>query len=112
MYVATSSPAFYIFLSTKPPRFADGMFAILIPVSLAPLIGTLLWAERKARKNGLIRRSDAPRGSLVKKIIATLDQLDVIGLLLIGTSVALILLPLTLSENAKGGWHNGTFSRI
>ena len=30
----------------------DGMFAILVPVALAPLIVTLAWAERKAYKEG------------------------------------------------------------
>lgn len=30
------------------------MFAILLPVTLAPLIITLAWAEIKARKLGLV----------------------------------------------------------
>ncbi|KAG6814897.1 hypothetical protein H0H93_011822, partial [Arthromyces matolae] len=34
-------------------RWGYGMFAILIPVSLLPLIITLLWAENKARKLGM-----------------------------------------------------------
>ena len=32
----------------------DGMFAIMVPASLAPLILTLLWAERKAQRLGLV----------------------------------------------------------
>ncbi len=36
------------------PLPADGMFAILIPTSLAPLIVTLVWAERKAKRLGLV----------------------------------------------------------
>ena len=87
------------------------MFAILVPVSLAPLIITLLWAERKARKLGVIARSkhtdDNPSESYSRRILNAAEKLDVLGLLLIGTSVALILLPLTLSQSAKGGWRNG-----
>ena len=93
--------------------FSDGMFAILIPVSLSPLIVTLLWAERKARKLGVApTRASGPQLSYFARVISVAEQLDVIGLLLIGTSVALILLPLTLSNNAKGGWHNGAHTCI
>ena len=84
------------------------MFAILVPVSLAPLIITLLWAERKARKMNIVTtKTDAPQLSFFARTILVAEQLDILGLLLIGTSVALILLPLTLSNSAKGGWKNG-----
>lgn len=89
--------------------YADGMFAILVPAALSPLIVTLLWAEWKARKQGLIEKNtqtaDMKWYMRVRRMAA---QLDLIGLALLGTSVALILLPLTLSENAKGHWKNGT----
>jgi hypothetical protein len=95
------------------PPYSDGMFAILVPAALLPLIATLLWAENKAKKLGIIMR--AKNGELAEeqltifeKIKLTAAKLDVMGLLLIGTSVALILLPLTLSQSAKGGWNNGT----
>lgn len=44
----------------------DGMFAILVPASLLPLIITLLWAEQKAKRLGIVDASlpdpnDAPR---------------------------------------------------
>ena len=92
------------------------MFAILVPVSLAPLITTLLWAENKAKKLGIIEAVlhnngqplDAPeKRTYIQRILRTADQLDIVGLTLLGTSVALILLPLTLSQKAKGHWHNG-----
>ena len=81
------------------------MFAILIPVSLAPLIVTLLWAERKAKRLGLVVKREH-KHSLPVRLYHTAQKLDVMGLLLIGTSVALILLPLTLAKGAKGGWDN------
>ncbi|KAG6840370.1 hypothetical protein C0991_007145 [Blastosporella zonata] len=89
-------------------RWGYGMFAILIPVSLLPLISTLLWAENKARKLGIVPKRNASGRSLSQRILRGADKLDVPGLLLIGASVALILLPLTLSSTAKGGWHNAS----
>ncbi|KAL1694641.1 major facilitator superfamily domain-containing protein [Schizophyllum commune] len=86
-------------------RWGYGMFAILIPVSLAPLIVTLLWAERKAKRLGLVVKREH-KHSLPVRLYHTAQKLDVMGLLLIGTSVALILLPLTLAKGAKGGWDN------
>ncbi|KIP10562.1 hypothetical protein PHLGIDRAFT_115319 [Phlebiopsis gigantea 11061_1 CR5-6] len=88
-------------------RWGYGMFAILIPVSLAPLIITLFWAERKAKKLGLTSAITEFTGqTLTQRIWHFTEQLDVIGLLFLGAAVALILLPLTLSQTAKGGWHN------
>ncbi|KAK0242891.1 drug:h+ antiporter [Armillaria nabsnona] len=90
-------------------RWGYGMFAILVPASLSPLIITLVWAERKAKRLGLVpekpKASNSDK-SLVQQILEVISQLDVVGLVLIGTSVALILLPLTLAENASGGWNN------
>lgn len=96
---------------------ADGMFAILVPASLAPLIITLFWAERKAKKLGLVNQISGHPGesapplkpshrSPAQRIWKFIDQLDLVGLLILGAAVALILLPLTLSQTAKGGWHN------
>ncbi|RDB27339.1 Siderophore iron transporter 3 [Hypsizygus marmoreus] len=94
-------------------RWGYGMFAILVPAALLPLIITLLWAENKARKLGILaagRNGEVagPKPPLYKRLIRGADQLDIPGLMLIGTSVALILLPLTLSQSAKGGWNNAS----
>ncbi|KAH9895800.1 drug:h+ antiporter [Cubamyces lactineus] len=93
-------------------RWGYGMFAILVPASLSPLIITLFWAERKARKLGLVA---APPSSLepkwrvapvLRRVWLYAEQLDVVGLAILGTAVALILLPLTLAQGAKGQWDN------
>ncbi|KAF9014214.1 drug:h+ antiporter [Cyathus striatus] len=86
-------------------RWGYGMFAILVPAALGPLIITLVWAEMKAKKLGLVPRTKS-EGSIPKRVISFAEKLNVIGLLLLGTFVALILLPCTLSSNAKGGWNN------
>lgn len=117
------------------------MFAILVPAALAPLIITLLWAEAKAKRLGIIPPTSSstsasrahtrassnasplsPLGTrspskgragagagVWGKVRRVGEQLDVIGLLLLGASVALILLPLTLSQTAKGRWGNREF---
>ena len=101
----------------------DGMFAILVPVSLFPLIITLLWAEHKTKKLGLIETikpfsddsQDVTDGAtcfdntLLRRLRRTAAQLDLVGLILLGTAVSLILLPLTLSQTVNGQWKNGKF---
>ncbi|KAJ3548443.1 hypothetical protein NM688_g5297 [Phlebia brevispora] len=98
-------------------RWGYGMFAILVPVSLAPLIITLFWAEWKAKRLGLVKKalqrstaafSIASPKSWLQHIWFFIDQLDLIGLVFLGAAVALILLPLTLAETAKNGWHNAS----
>lgn len=95
------------------------MFAILVPATLSPLIITLFWAERKAKRLGIVENvlSDAgvvpskvatkdPDETIVKKTIQAAEQLDLVGLILLGASVSLILLPLTLAQGARGQWKN------
>ncbi|KAG6908911.1 hypothetical protein DXG01_002792 [Tephrocybe rancida] len=89
-------------------RWGYGMFAILIPVTLLPLISTLLWAENKARKLGIAPKRNSEGKSLIQRLLHVANKLDIPGLLLLGASVALILLPLTLSSTAKGGWNNAS----
>lgn len=96
------------------------MFAILVPATLLPLIITLFWAERKAKRLGLVDATlnqlrAAPTAAPARtdkgdsvwvKVKRTAGQLDLFGLVLLGTAVALILLPLTLAETAKDHWKN------
>lgn len=100
-------------------RWGYIMFSILVPISLAPLIITLLWAERKAKILALLD-SPKPRsrsissqrslrhGSMIARLLRSAEQLDLIGLTLLGFAVALTLLPLTISKNVNGGWKNGS----
>lgn len=99
-------------------RWGYGMFAILVPISLAPLIITLLWAERKAKKLALLdppklrSRSSSSQpsqsGSMMARFLRSAEQLDLVGLVLLGFAVSLTLLPLTISQTVKGSWKNGS----
>ncbi|KAG2353161.1 major facilitator superfamily domain-containing protein [Suillus spraguei] len=100
-------------------RWGYVMFAVLVPVSLAPLIFTLLWAERKA-KQLVPLDSPEPRSrsssshpnlqdeSLLARFLRFAEQLDLVGLVLLGFAISLTLLPLTISQTAQGHWKNGS----
>ncbi|TEB21698.1 drug:h+ antiporter [Coprinellus micaceus] len=75
-----------------------GMFAILVPAALAPLIGR--------SRRGYIVKSVPKERTVTQRLVSTAQKLDVVGLALLGTSVALILLPMTLARSAEGGWRN------
>lgn len=47
--------------------------------------------------------------SLWKGFLHSAEQLDLLGLVLLGSSIAFILLTLTLASKTKGGWSNRTF---
>ncbi|TFK23755.1 ferrichrome-type siderophore transporter [Coprinopsis marcescibilis] len=88
-------------------RWGYGMFAILVPAALAPLIITLVWAEWKAKKTGLIKKSEKQL-TFVENVVDTFHQLNVIGLILLCGTVALILVPITLSRVLAKGWQDAS----
>ncbi|KAJ7046973.1 drug:h+ antiporter [Mycena alexandri] len=92
-------------------RWGYGMFVILIPIGLAPLITTLLWSERITRRRGLGRPRE-PKKAHWQRILDTAEELDVIGLLLIGASVSLTLLPLSLARHTTTGWNGAAMLSI
>ncbi|OSD00087.1 drug:h+ antiporter [Trametes coccinea BRFM310] len=99
------------FLEHLDWRWGYAMFAILVPMSLSPLIITLYWGERKAKQLGLVdapaRRSDlVPQVKLrpLQRAWLFAEQLDLVGLVLLGSAVALILLPMTLAQKSTRHW--------
>lgn len=101
-------------------RWGLGMFAILVPVLLIPAIFTLYSMQRRGEKLGMVTlaaskrlRTGAEEGVRTrsfafwaKLLYQGLIDIDIIGLVILGTSFALILLPFTLAEEADGGWRN------
>ncbi|WVO17819.1 hypothetical protein L204_105517 [Cryptococcus depauperatus] len=86
-------------------RWGYAMFAILVPVSLTPIIIALMWSQHKAAKQMRIKHSKPPvrKGFLITAKEACIDM-DFIGLTLVAASLALILLPLGLAPKAAEGW--------
>ncbi|KAI0628168.1 drug:h+ antiporter [Trametes polyzona] len=93
-------------------RWGYAMFAILVPMALSPLIITLYWGERKAKKLGLVnvphRSQLIPQTKVgaLRRAWLFAEQLDLVGLILLGGAIAMILLPMTLAQRAKGSWNN------
>ncbi|KIW39024.1 uncharacterized protein PV06_08841 [Exophiala oligosperma] len=110
-------------------RWGLGMFAILVPVLLLPAIFTLYAMQRRGEKLGMVTMAASKRlrtgqedGDITEQPIGQrsrinhwttllyegLIDIDIIGLIILGTSFALILLPFTLAERADGGWGNAS----
>ncbi|KAF9055230.1 MFS general substrate transporter [Hymenopellis radicata] len=101
-------------------RWGFGMFAILIPVSVTPAIWVLFWGDRRAKKLGALslasssyeRRKqlsgnqDEEQRSLLRLVVHYWKAIDAFGLILLGTSFALFLLPFTLYTTASKGFKN------
>ncbi|KAL6241817.1 ferrioxamine B transporter [Rhinocladiella similis] len=80
-------------------QWGIGMWCIIITICVAPLVGTLLFLDRRAQRMSS-QRSTAKRLSLVE----TFWRLDTIGLLLLVAIVALILTPFTIAGGIKTTW--------
>ncbi|KIM27656.1 hypothetical protein M408DRAFT_16535 [Serendipita vermifera MAFF 305830] len=96
-------------------RWGYGMFAILLPCAIFPVISTLAWGERRAQKKGLIKVdpsaqliSDDAGGArgFVNKAIKFATDIDLFGILLLGIGWGLLLIALTLSASVPGKWNN------
>ncbi|TRM65005.1 major facilitator superfamily domain-containing protein [Schizophyllum amplum] len=115
-------------------RWGYGMFAIIMPVVLAPAIATLIHLDREAQREGIVniassnaaRRaahavdpesSDVPRGLAVAKLVEeqptwweqtrkNMIEIDALGLLMLGFGWAMVLLPFVLNSKMKEGWNS------
>ncbi|GAA5919489.1 hypothetical protein JCM6882_008651, partial [Rhodosporidiobolus microsporus] len=106
------------------------MFCLIVPAAIAPALMILFWADIKAKKIGALSLSAS---SYTGRLAASSDPaapaekpktlsakatawarlafhffqlIDGLGLILLGTGWALVLLPFTLYKNADKGWRN------
>ncbi|CAG8953061.1 hypothetical protein HYFRA_00003255 [Hymenoscyphus fraxineus] len=112
-------------------RWGLGMFAILVPVLLIPAIFTLYAIQRRGEAMGMVTMagSKQSRTGVVREVVSDegptpirskglkywiklfhqgLIDIDIFGLIILGTSFSLILLPFTLANEAHGGWANAS----
>ncbi|GMK58689.1 hypothetical protein CspeluHIS016_0601310 [Cutaneotrichosporon spelunceum] len=89
-------------------RWGYGMFAIMMPATLLPVIISLLWAQRKGAQILKERGVRALKESRVSRLKRALIEMDFVGLILLGMSLALILLTFALVYKAKGQWKNAS----
>ncbi|KAI8140793.1 major facilitator superfamily domain-containing protein [Fennellomyces sp. T-0311] len=94
-------------------RWGYGMFAILLPACLVPIVGSLLWGQWKARKLGILQILPDPEKDFIKHPFKAtkrfVKEVDIPGLILVGAALALILLPLQLAPKYDGGWQNPSY---
>ncbi|GAA5902498.1 hypothetical protein JCM6882_002768 [Rhodosporidiobolus microsporus] len=105
-------------LATSNWHWGYAMFIILIPVTLAPIIVTLFWAQWRAKKLGLdstdlIEKNGGTQAAakdtrpLGQRLLGYAIDIDALGLLLFGAGWACLLLPLTLVNKATLTWSSG-----
>ncbi|KAE8389280.1 major facilitator superfamily domain-containing protein [Aspergillus alliaceus] len=89
-------------------RWGLGMFAIMVPGVLIPAVVTLYAVQHRARRMGMAghRYSGSGKGSTLHDARHMVVAVDIPGLVLLGLSFSLILLPLSLAESAENGWNN------
>ncbi|KAG9251642.1 major facilitator superfamily domain-containing protein [Emericellopsis atlantica] len=91
-------------LKTATWRWGYGMWCIIYPVCTLPLIIQLVIVGRRARRQGLLDNYKSSFQLLGAKNFALelFWLLDVVGILLLVATFALILVPFTLAEEAGG----------
>lgn len=88
-------------------RWGIGMWAIIYPVSLMPLILAIWLAHRRAKAAGALHDYKTPYQlfGATKLVKALFWQLDVAGMLLLIAVLSLVLVPLTLAGGVSSNWH-------
>ena len=92
-------------LANSTWNWGVGMWAIIYPVCAMPLILSLLWVGRRARKQGSLDKYTSSfaggRGHITLQLFW---QLDVIGVVLLIAILGLILTPFTLAGGFGNKW--------
>lgn len=87
-------------------RWGYGIWAIVVPVAFSPLAISLFLNQRKAARKGFLPPSPYAGQPVLQILKKLYFELDFFGLLLLSAAICLILIPLTIAANAKGGWGN------
>lgn len=89
-------------------RWGVGMWCIIYPVCAMPLIVSLLVVGHRARRAGVLDNYKTPFAMLGWKQFAVqlFWQLDVVGIILVIATFALILVPLTIAGGFTDQWHS------
>lgn len=85
-------------------RWGFGIWAIVIPVTVAPLLLLFWFNERKAVKLGLIEKRTY--NVTPKAIYQWLVEADILGILILATGMALFLLAFSINTFQKEGWRS------
>lgn len=85
------------------------MWCIIYPICSLPLIISLWWVSRKAKKAGALDNYKTPYQIYGGKrlAVALFWQLDVIGIVLLICVFGFILVPLTIAKGETNMWRTG-----
>ena len=86
-------------------KWGFGIFAIVTPFVIAPLIAMLWINQSKAKKQGLISPNPS-RGSFGQTVMYYLKEFDVVGILILATGLALFLLSFNLYTYQADQWRS------
>ncbi|KLU87323.1 siderophore iron transporter mirC, partial [Magnaporthiopsis poae ATCC 64411] len=97
-------------LKTASWRWGYAIWAIVLPVAFAPFAVSLFLNQRRARRLGLMdqekRKREGGVGNVGAAALSLVQELDVVGILLLSAAFALILIPLTIASKQEGGYSN------
>lgn len=85
-------------------RWGFGIFAIVVPVTVAPLILLFLYHQRKAQKAGLVKPAKISLSPQSLKKYAI--EVDLLGILILAGGMALFLLPFSLYSYQADKWRS------
>lgn len=113
-YIINTWYAGYIVQDLGPTgwRWGYGMFCIIMPVVLSPATIIMFWFENKAHKHlgddrNLNYKTEMGFRKNWKLLIwRVILEVDALGLLVLGFSFSLLLLPFSLYNNADDHWRN------
>ncbi|KAH7363486.1 siderophore iron transporter mirB [Plectosphaerella cucumerina] len=77
-------------------RWGFGMWAIITPFVVMPLVLLFLWNQRKAEKQGLLKNQSSMRNITPRKVLQYAIDVDLLGIFLLAGGMALFLLPFSI----------------
>ncbi|KAI9168022.1 Siderophore iron transporter mirB [Paramyrothecium foliicola] len=86
------------------PGWRYGIWAIIGPAVIGPLIFLFGWKQIKAKQPGVIAKSS--KSLTLRSLKRFAIEVDAIGLLLLASGMALFLLPLSLWTYQQDGWES------
>ncbi|CAG5177754.1 uncharacterized protein ALTATR162_LOCUS8362 [Alternaria atra] len=88
-------------------RWGVGMWCIIYTVCCIPLVASLMWSSRQARKAGALDKYQTPyqvHGSTKNLLMALFWQMDVPGIVLLIVVFGCILTPFTIAGGEQSQW--------
>ncbi|KAJ7772899.1 drug:h+ antiporter [Mycena maculata] len=91
-------------------RWGYGIYALCYIPALSPIIIVLLWAQRRAKAQGVLAGDISPeaKAPLASRIRSFMEDVDAVGLFFFAATLALVFLPIVLAGGsyATTTWHN------